>query len=407
MGKQGKTKSWSQPQWRLWQGARRHQAGWQDGWPSGDSAGYQQAQGYEPYVTYAADKTQNTGFPAYDLARPGQHITVIQESRSQAGQAGYSLVQEVQAAVNQARKTETKLIRLQREKTKKEQMWVQYAKDMQAAFTKERARHIANINKLQQDIQDTQALVVEDQQRVQNAAAGCFRGMAGSTEAQQEWDTLISENQQGPDDAPMSNKDLYSMLVRCAQAASASVAAGTEPPSTGPLRDGTNAPVAARPDLSAAPCPAMVPPKAPPVPGMAPAPGYMPASPGPALRDPYLMSPGTASNMAGAASGVPSPHVQRHPPPSGSRPRAPVKQVVSGVVKTISPGRQLADKLEQRRRALVPFGGANPGPRMPTPMETTDSHNVTARLEPTLPEAYDLDLDPDPDLVPGGLEDLG
>ena len=109
--------------------------------------------------------------------------------------------------------------------------------------------------------------------------------------------------------------------------------------------------------------------------------------------------------MAGAANGVPSPHVQRHPPPSGSRPRAPVKQVVSGVVKTISPGRQLADKLEQRRRALVPF--ANPGPRLPTPMETTGSHNVTVRLEPTLPEAYDLDLDPDPDLVPGGLEDLG
>ena len=285
MGKQGKTKSWSQPQWRLWQGARRHQAGWQDGWPSGDSAGYQQFQGYEPYVNYAADKTQTPGFPAYDLARPGQHITVIQESRSQAGQAGYSLVQEVQAAVNQARKTETKLIRLQKEKTKKEQMWVQYAKDMQAAFTKERARHIANINKLQQDIQDTQALVVEDQQRVQNAAAGCFRGMAGSTEAQQEWDALISENQQGPDDAPMSNKDLYSMLVRCAQAASASVAAGAEPPSTGPLRDGTNAPVAAGPDMLAAPGPATVPPEALPVPGMAPAPGYMPASPGPALRE--------------------------------------------------------------------------------------------------------------------------
>ena len=406
MGKQGKVKQWPQSQWRLWPGAHKVNTGWQDGWRSGDYAGYQQYQGYEPYGSYEANKPSAPAFPAYDHARPGQHITIIQESRSQSRPAGFSLVQEVQTAVNQARKTEAKLLKLQKEKSRKEQMWTQYVKDLQAAFTKERARHMANANKLQQEIQEAQVQVVEDQQRVQDAAAGCFRGMAGSAAAQQEWDALMSESQLDMGDAPMSNSDLYSMLVRCAQATSATVAVGAEQPLAASFREEASAPTGPEPEVANTTGNATAPAEVPPAPGLEPARGYMSSSPGPALRDPYMMSPGAASHLAGSDGAASSPNLHRHPPASGLRPRVPVKQVVNGVVKTVSPGRQLAAKLDQRRRALIPFGGAGAGPRT-MPPDSPGSLVEPGRTMPTLPEAYDLDVDPAPDLAAGGLEDLG
>ena len=212
MGKQGKSQ-WPQKGWKIWSGGYRSRSGWSDGWHSGEAAGYEQ-------TAYATERPKGPSFPAYDHARPGQHITVIQESRSTTSLEGVGLVQAVQSAVNQARKSESRLVRLQKEKARKEQMWAQYAKDMQSAFTKERARHAADVQKLQQDIFDTQAQITEDQQQVQVAAAGCFRGMAGSSEAQKEWDALVSEGQAELGDTPMSNSDLYAMLVRCVQTAS-------------------------------------------------------------------------------------------------------------------------------------------------------------------------------------------
>eukprot|EP00439_Symbiodinium_sp_Y106_P004228 s195_g1.t1 len=228
-----------------------------------------------------------------------------QGSRSTTSLEGVGLVQAVQSAVNQARKSESRLVRLQKEKARKEQMWAQYAKDMQSAFTKERARHAADVQKLQQDILDTQAQITEDQQQVQVAAAGCFRGMAGSSEAQKEWDALVSEGQAELGDTPMSNSDLYAMLVRCVQTAS-----GAAPMSNSDLyamlvRCVQTASGAAVPNIlqttNAAQASAHVPARVGPLASSGggttgqpesveaeAAPGYMSASPGPALRDPYM-----------------------------------------------------------------------------------------------------------------------
>eukprot|EP00439_Symbiodinium_sp_Y106_P032186 s3338_g3.t2 len=183
------------------------------------------------------------------------------------------------------------------------------------------------------------------------------------------------------------------MLVRCAQATSATVAVGAEQPLAASFRAEASAPTGTEPEVAHTTGNATAPAEVPPAPGLEQARGYMSFSPGPALRDPYMMSPGAASHLAGTDGAAPSPNLHRHPPASGLRPRVPVKQVVNGVVKTVSPGRQLAAKLDQRRRALIPFASGSlvePG-----------------RTMPTLPEAYDLDVDPAPDLAAGGLEDLG
>ena len=370
--------------------------------PDGRMAGTRgEAAGYEQ-TAYATERPKGPSFPAYDHARPGQHITVIQESRSTTSLEGVGLVQAVQSAVNQARKSESRLVRLQKEKARKEQMWAQYAKDMQSAFTKERARHAADVQKLQQDILDTQAQITEDQQQVQVAAAGCFRGMAGSSEAQKEWDALVSEGQAELGDTPMSNSDLYAMLVRCVQTASgaavpnilqttnAAQASAHVPARVGPLTSSgggtTGQPGSVEADA---------------------APGYMSASPGPALRDPYMRSPGLDTIPAGPELGLPSPSVRRNPTPTGLRPRTSVKQVVNGVAKTISPGRQLAAKLDQKRRALIPFGGAGAPPNENHAAGSADHITPESRAAPTLPEAYDIDLDSDPDMAKGDLEGLG
>ena len=159
---------------------------------------------------------------------------------------------------------------------------------------------MANANKLQQEIQEAQVQVVEDQQRVQDAAAGCFRGMAGSAAAQQEWDALMSESQLDMGDAPMSNSDLYSMLVRCAQATSATVAVGAEQPLAASFREEASAPTGTEPEVAHTTGNATAPAEVPPAPGLEQARGYMSSSPGPALRDPYMMSPGAASHLAGS-----------------------------------------------------------------------------------------------------------
>ena len=338
MGKPGKSKQWQQQGWKLWSGAYNSYAGWSDGWRSGEPAGYEQT---------PADKYKGSNFPAYDHARPGQHITVIQESRTSASSEGVGLIQAVQTAVNQARKSESRLVRLQKEKTRKEQMWAQYAKDMQTAFTKERARHAANVQKLQQDIQDTQTQIAEDQQKVQDAAAGCFRGIAGSTEAQQEWDALVAEGQTELGDAPMSNSDLYSMLVRCVQTASGVTAPGSH---LAPATTSTEAPAPIRADTSVPPSGNVAGQSQPIRTGPDSAPGFLSASPGPALRDPYMRSPGADPLLTGPELGVPSPIVHRNPAPTGLRPRTSVKQVVSGVAKTISARSEEARPHSFRRR---------------------------------------------------------
>ena len=106
--------------------------------------------------------------------------------------------------------------------------------------------------------------------------------------------------------------------------------------------------------------------------------------------------------MTGPEPGMPSPIVHRNPAPTGLRPRTSVKQVVSGV---LSPGRQLAAKLDQKRRALIPFGGA--GSEQGEERAAGSAEHSAARPAPTLPEAYDIDLDSDPDLATGDLEGLG
>ena len=217
----------------------------------------------------------------------------------------------------------------------------------QRSPTKERARHAANVQRLQQDIQDTQTQIAEDQQKVQDAAAGCFRGMAGSTEAQQEWDALVAEGQTELGDAPMSNSDLYSMLVRCVQTASGVTAPGSH---LAPATTSTEAPAPIRADTSVPPSGNVAGQSQPIRTGPDSAPGFLSASPGPALRDPYMRSPGADPLLTGPELGVPSPIVHRNPAPTGLRPRTSVKQVVSGVAKTISARSEEARPHSFRRR---------------------------------------------------------
>ena len=106
----GRSYSGRNPKWGYWPGA----------WPR---------QGKD------STPERKNNFPAYDAKWTQPDIVPIMERRSEAGQERRtSFLQQVQAAVNAARKQDNRVMKLQSDQEAKHLQWNNYKRDIQQAF---------------------------------------------------------------------------------------------------------------------------------------------------------------------------------------------------------------------------------------------------------------------------------
>ena len=288
------------------------------------------------------DKPPAPTFPSYDAGWQGaaELTEITTRQTTEGGPPVPTLVNVVQHAVNQARKTDQRLSKLRTEALKKSRSWDAYALKLQQSYAREKGRHVAEQKRLSQEIQDTEAAQTAAYAHVRHVVLQ--HGLAPQETGEvyeMEWEALV-------EDADVVDSDLRSELARIMGSPSAK----TSSPIVTPLRPTTRIP--RTPHSSQAPT-ATTP--------------TAHASGQASMSDPYMCSPGLAHFGVGALS-------DGH----GSFADAVAGQGSSVMLPQDAPtpgSAQLAEKLQARkqenRRALAPFGTGKPlghnSPAQPTP----------------------------------------
>ncbi|OLQ00962.1 hypothetical protein AK812_SmicGene16321 [Symbiodinium microadriaticum] len=347
MGKQGRpwrtTSDASSKSWEYWRGARSPR---------------------QP-KSYAQP---SASFPAYDTISPDAvGITEVWETRQvpPSASSGSSLVQLVQAAVNQTRKLDARTLRLEKALKTKHQCWNKYVSDMRQSYRKERERHQQHCQKLEEELREA---VAQQQSAHKQLSVFMPQLQQSSTEQDDGWNSAIGDEEMAP--------VLRNPLHELGQFLAAARSAGGLPADAGdPLRMmGAAAP------SSFGPAPVTPPHR----------PNFgVPVTPpsGPvAAKDPYISSPASTS-LAGDGTGHPPAEkvdTKGHPSPpsaSGQRPyrahrRPPSQEVPRKSIKEASkshspvtdPKRStLGDKLLERRQKELE--AQHPEPPIPLPPE--------------------------------------
>ena len=354
MGKQGWHKGASEhaggQRWQVWPGA----------WASSPQ---------QPKAPWKQQPTRSFQFPAYDERpiRPqnGRHhgaLTTVEPEQNDHGLGG------IQRLVNAARKAEQRLLRLQQDKEKSGLQWQQYQRDLQAAYNKERKRHMTAQEQFDKDI----ALALEKQEEARSNIRSYAASMASGSAT-----TAIEE--EGP-----SWEDLTRSWVEEEEGAMEGVlhrALGATMREREPRTPSLRRPVAARMPTAARNV-------APTGPESVPA-TYIQEELAAARSDPYphVPSPPSSSgppglNPMGVDTEMPDgdgsgegARVETRPPPAhpGQRdfsiprvptaeapPRMDVKTATKQTASNTAAHSQLGQKLEARRSAMMPFGGKAP-----------------------------------------------
>ena len=283
-------------------------------------------------------------FPAYDSRPPSQPTEPAPRQRVRDLQpvldidgTEETLVPGVQKALNGARKAETRVARLVRDKKRAEQQWLEYVKDSRAAYVREHDRHQKALLAFDKDL--TEALEQQRQARLllRHAAIQEELPVANDMEVDHgavgaEWEQMVAgwEKEKEAQDDALLRRAFQEREDRFAEARTPSGRrAAPRSPAAGGLND------------------AMAPMRAPRDSGQVP-PAYNKRSPvTPAARsDPYPVVSPVISQAAMAMEGGDGASRTEARAASGTTP-----------LQRPAPHGDLADKLHARRTAMMPFGG--------------------------------------------------
>ena len=108
-------------------------------------------------------KKANSRIPAYDALKA--NVDKNQPGGRGSGDAvgDDMLIQELQRAVNSARRAETKVKKITQEKAERKQQWQSWEQELKRTYAKERARHNNALNRLDTDMKE--ALQAQEQAR--------------------------------------------------------------------------------------------------------------------------------------------------------------------------------------------------------------------------------------------------
>ena len=97
-------------------------------------------------------------------------------------------------AINTVRKANNKVSKLKADQHSKEQCWTAYVQNMQQAFTTERRKHVAAMEKLTQDLEEAKALQLSSREALAQAAVGAPKSSAQiEPAAEAEWLQLMGQ----------------------------------------------------------------------------------------------------------------------------------------------------------------------------------------------------------------------
>ena len=330
--------------------------GWQY-WPGSWSSPGRQAPWRDPKAAGPA------GILAYDAQKASSSQGAPLDGVPAVGDGEVTMVQELQKAVNNARKMESKVKRIHLEQAERKAQWQNWEQDLKRTYVKERARFQAALNRLDGELQE--ALRAQEQARsALRQVANGQQAMedVGAAEGEAEFEELIGAD-------PWEDFSRDAVLQR-ALAAAAEAPMFPVPKASGvaslttPTR-GTGArpmtPVLGARHTSRSVQPptgslsSRMVPFPPPVQGqIASAPGTAAVSGATLLTDPYVVnSPADQLGIVGSlvqVGGTPSPGQPktpkaRQPIKDGARPSGPVHQVRA------FPGIQ--EKINEKRAALM------------------------------------------------------
>ena len=122
--------------WQLWHGARKPAGGWKgDGKQKGAKA---------------------NAFPAYDSKRGQGQAKDSLEPADMSTDPG-SLTQILQSSLNNTRKTEQRVLSLNKALLEREELWKKYEADMRQAYRREYGRFHRDMERLRDDLQKANA----------------------------------------------------------------------------------------------------------------------------------------------------------------------------------------------------------------------------------------------------------
>ena len=402
------------PSWSMWRGARARRAPWEE--------------------TPAPPPAPRSSFPTYDsvkVAQEDKRITVIRETRNgppSAGSQSLTLVQTVQQAVNTARKSSNRVLKLKRDIELKDAQWSQYTKDIKASFAKEKERHTVAVQHLEQELQAAQEASQADQLAIQKAADRCFLTARGSEEMDNNaaWNAMMAVDDTS-EGVPSISREIWEYMAQSARTMRESaMQRGTlpsemsVPPGLAPLTAPVPPPALAAP-LPSLPRPLPVAPDAPAYNALSPSVAKAGAVPF-AGSSPVLHGPAPEQHMGpvetsqDVANPGPSEGGATRPAGHSSSGRAGVKDMTKKPPERPDvQGPSLGDKLDAKRAreplvvpeglgpAMRPFRGAGPPPSgLGSPAEARPAPPAVS--EEPAPEFHNLSGEDDifePNVSPG------
>ncbi|CAE7899577.1 unnamed protein product [Symbiodinium necroappetens] len=153
------------------QGRQANQGGGQPG-ENGQSRSWAFWSGTWKSSPRQSSKSEKVSFPAYDAGwkQSAELMEVSSSATSAGGTARGGIVQDVQAAINQARKVEQRLHQLQQESLKKGNAWDTWVREMRSTYARELERHRAEQKRLATDIRELEEMTHAAYVNVQQAA---------------------------------------------------------------------------------------------------------------------------------------------------------------------------------------------------------------------------------------------
>ena len=181
----GKSDKWEKDNgrgWRLWHGAQ-------------SPSGWRQA----PWQ--GAGNDNKSKFPAYDSKPPGKSHGKGPKNDKVTGsdlENADDMVGEVQRAVNNARRAENRLARLVKEREKEAAQWEEYAEEARKAFYYEKSRHLRAIQHFEKEIQAAQLTQQEARLALRERVicAGSGDRPMETAESDGEWERMLAAHEQ-------------------------------------------------------------------------------------------------------------------------------------------------------------------------------------------------------------------
>ena len=171
-----------------------------------------------------------TAFAAYDAKKADVDKNQTAGSGPSGQDAEATLVQELQKAVNSARRTENKVKKLLQDKAERQQQWQSWEQDLKKAYARERGRYQAALAKL--DSEMVEALRAQDLARAAVRRVACGSQIQDEHSNSMEWDSEFEELV-GAD--PWEELTRDAVLQRALSAAVVAKAAGPSSAASGTL----------------------------------------------------------------------------------------------------------------------------------------------------------------------------